>query len=379
MTTHNVGVQNSCHFFPFISSINTLESLQLLSQICYSFNFFLEAEVPTTPLYKRLLWITLQVLTRCEHKVRSFCLLTRPCRWLPEEQKLLLQKILKRWAGKTNLWGCCHALLEIPLICTASGMSLQHSCLYSSTLEFTVFLLFISQLITSPFHNLAGLQLLFWDLPTCHLQKQRRTMSSMALGAPSWRSSCLRQGHSLSKMSQPILSTKKMRRMQMKCIHKFHFHMLLSCFELWEITTKKKDRKHTCPRKGGYRMRTHTWPFLMVAIGQKRIFEKTVSYITDVTWLEQQKKTTGAVQVKRNLTLWVFSLGKQTLCISKASTGDSLSTSLPSFTKDTTSSKQRMFWPFQSSSPLCWALEGGKAIFYTLFTKYPLSTLVMCC
>lgn len=35
------------------------------------------------------------------------------------------------------------------------------------------------------------------------------------------------------------------------------------------------------------------------------------------------------------------------MCISKASTGDSLSTRMPSFTKDTTSSKQRIcFGPF---------------------------------
>lgn len=114
------------------------------------------------------------------------------------------------------LWGCSynsHAEIAIPL-------------------AFTVFLLLISQQITSPFKNLAGLQLLFWDLPTSHLQKQRRMMSSMALGAPSWKSSCLRQGHSLSKMSQPIPSVKKMGRMKMKCIHKLHFHMLLSCSEL---------------------------------------------------------------------------------------------------------------------------------------------------
>lgn len=118
---------------------------------------------------------------------------------------------------------------------------------------------------------------------------------------------------------------------------------------LWEITTikKKRHRKHTCLRKGRYRMRTHIWPFLVVAGGQRRIFKKTLSCITDVTWLEQQKKTTGAVRVKNNLVLWVFSLGKQTMCISKASTGDSLSTRMLSFTKDTTSSKQRIcFGPF---------------------------------
>lgn len=45
-------------FFPLISSINTPEFLQPLSQICYSFHLFLDAEVPTTPLYKCLLWIT---------------------------------------------------------------------------------------------------------------------------------------------------------------------------------------------------------------------------------------------------------------------------------------------------------------------------------
>lgn len=46
-------------YIPFISNINTPEFLQPLSQICYSFNLFLEAKVPTTPLYKCLLWITL--------------------------------------------------------------------------------------------------------------------------------------------------------------------------------------------------------------------------------------------------------------------------------------------------------------------------------
>lgn len=83
-------------FFPFVSSITIPEFLQPLSQICYSFNLFLESRVLATPLYKCLLWSTPQVLTRCENKVRSSCLVTRPCRWSPEEQKLLLQKILKR-------------------------------------------------------------------------------------------------------------------------------------------------------------------------------------------------------------------------------------------------------------------------------------------
>lgn len=48
----------------------------------------------------------------------------------------------------------------------------------------------------------------------------------------------------------------------------------------------------------------------MVAGGQTRISEKTVSYITDVALLEQQKETTGAVQVKRILTLLVLLTGE---------------------------------------------------------------------
>lgn len=205
-----------------------------------------------------------------------------------------------------------------------------------------------------------------------HLQKQRRMMSSMALGAPSWKSSCLKQGHSLSKMSQSILSMKKMRRMQMKCIHKFHFHMLLSCSELWEIATKERDRKHTCPRKGGYRMRTLTWLFLVVAIGQGRIFEKTVSCITDVTWLEQQKKTTGPVHMKRISCYGYFHWGNKHCVFPR----QVLETACPPgcllLPRTLPLVNRNLFWPFPLSSPLCWALEGGKAIFNTLLL---LSTL----
>lgn len=50
----------------------------------------------------------------------------------------------------------------------------------------------------------------------------------------------------------------------------------------------------------------------MVAGGQTRISEKTVSYITDVALLEQQKETTGAVQVKRILMLLVLLTGEVT-------------------------------------------------------------------
>lgn len=90
------------------------------------------------------------------------------------------------------------------------------------------------------FKNLADLQILFWDFPISHLKKQRRTMRNMALGASSWKSSCLRQGQNPSRMIQPIPSMKEMRRMKMKCINKFH--MLLSCSELWEISKKRKGK-----------------------------------------------------------------------------------------------------------------------------------------
>lgn len=76
--------------FPFISNVNLPEFLQPLSQICYSFNLFLEAKVSSIQLYKCLLWITPGVLTRWENEVRSSCLVTRPCRWPPEEQNLLI-------------------------------------------------------------------------------------------------------------------------------------------------------------------------------------------------------------------------------------------------------------------------------------------------
>lgn len=92
------------------------------------------------------------------------------------------------------------------------------------------------------FKNLAGLQILFWDFPMSHLKKQRRTMRNMALGASSWKSSCLRQWQNPSRMIQPIPSMKEMRSMKMKCIHELHFHMLLSCSELWEISKKRKGK-----------------------------------------------------------------------------------------------------------------------------------------
>lgn len=94
---------------------------------------------------------------------------------------------------------------------------------------------FISQLISSPFPTLAGLQVSFWDPPTSHLQKQRHTMRNTASGAPSWKSSSLRQGQSLSKMRQPATSTKGTMRMKMKYMNQSHFHMLLSCSELCKL------------------------------------------------------------------------------------------------------------------------------------------------
>lgn len=79
-------------FSPFFLSLamSTPEFLQPFPQICYSFDLFLEAEVPSIQLYKCLLWITPWALTRCENEVRSSCLVTRPCRWPLEEQKLLI-------------------------------------------------------------------------------------------------------------------------------------------------------------------------------------------------------------------------------------------------------------------------------------------------
>lgn len=133
-------------------------------------------------------------------------------------------------------------MLQLPLICTACGRILQHSCLIGS-IRCIYSIFFISQLIISPFKNLAGLQVLFWDLLTSHLQKQRHTMKNMALGASSWKSSSLRQGQNLSKMIQPVPSMKEMRRMKMKGMNKLHFHMLLNCSELWEITKKRREGK----------------------------------------------------------------------------------------------------------------------------------------
>lgn len=137
-------------------------------------------------------------------------------------------------------------MLQLPLICTACERVLTTSLLnWQYPLHLQWFFFFISQLMNSLFKNLAGLQVLFWDLPTSHLQKQRRMMRNMALGASSWKSSSLRQGQNLSKMIQPIPSMKEMRRMKMKCINKYHFHMLLSCSEFWEITKKRRGKTHS--------------------------------------------------------------------------------------------------------------------------------------
>lgn len=137
---------------------------------------------------------------------------------------------------------CCN----YPSSALPVSVSLQHPCLTGSIpCIYSGFFFFISQLMNSLFKNLAGLQVLFWDLPTSHLQKQRRMMRNMALGASSWKSSSLRQGQNLSKMIQPIPSMKEMRRMKMKCINKYHFHMLLSCSEFWEITKKRRGKTHS--------------------------------------------------------------------------------------------------------------------------------------
>lgn len=168
------------------------------------------------------------------------------------------------------------------------------------------FFFFISQLITSPFKNLAGLQILFWDLPTSHLQKQRRTMRNMALGASSWKSSSSRAGQNLSKMNQPIPSMREMRRTKMKCINNFHFHMLLSCSELWEITKKKERGNIFVLESKATDRELMLGDFLWLLVDKQGFLEKTVSCITDVAWSEQQKETTGAVQVERILMLPVL-------------------------------------------------------------------------
>lgn len=97
-------------FFPFISSISTLEFLQPLSQICHSFNFFLEAKVSTTPVYKCLLWITLQVLTRHEHK-HLFAYSKDLADGFQKSKNYFLQKILKRWAGKNQSLGLLPSII----------------------------------------------------------------------------------------------------------------------------------------------------------------------------------------------------------------------------------------------------------------------------
>lgn len=77
-------------FSPFFLSLAMSTYLNSYS-LClkYATALFLEAKIPSIQLYKCSLWITPWVLTRCENKVRSSCLVTRPCRWPPEEQKLL--------------------------------------------------------------------------------------------------------------------------------------------------------------------------------------------------------------------------------------------------------------------------------------------------
>lgn len=140
----------------------------------------------------------------------------------------------------------CHSSLSIlhdtvahstasGVTCTVSRRTLTSALLNCLLPPHICSVFSISKLIISPFQTLAGLQVLFWDLPTSHLQKQRHTMRNMALGAPSWKSSSLRRGQSLTKMRQPATSTKKTMRMKMKYMNKFHFHMLLSCSELWKL------------------------------------------------------------------------------------------------------------------------------------------------
>lgn len=198
-------------------------------------------------------------------------------------------------------------------------------------------------------------------------------MSSMALGAPFWKSSCLRQGHRLSKMSQPIPSRKKMRRMKMKCVHKFHFHMLLSCSELWEITTKKRDRKHACARKGKIQNENSHLAFSCGCWWTKKDFWKN-GFLYHQCYLIRATEGNhrGCSSEEDSHAVVIFTGERNIVYFQGKYWRQPVHQDALFYQGYYLEKTENLFWLFPSSSPLCWALEGGKAIFTTLLL---LSTL----